>query len=59
MLSLNYFTAEEGAMASKIHLVINADRLVQYIHFENALAVKFKSKDVTLKERYCFCFHRK
>ena len=57
--SLNCLMTEEGATAAKRHLIINASGLIQPIYFKNALTSKFKSKDVTLEKRFCFCFHRK
>ena len=48
VLSLNCLMTEEGAKAAKRHLIINAAGLIQYIYFENALTLKFKSKDTLL-----------
>ena len=37
MLSLNCFTADEGATAAKRHLIINTAELIQPIYFANVL----------------------
>ena len=39
---------EEGLTAAKRRLIINAAGLIQHIYFENALPLKFKSKDMLL-----------
>ena len=51
VLSLNCFTADEGATAAKRLLIINAAELIQLINFENALTSKFKSKAMLLWRR--------
>ena len=53
LLSLNCFIAEERITAAKIHLILNAPKVVQLIHFKNALTSKFKSKDRLLRNK-CF-----
>ena len=44
-------TSENRATAAKRHLIINDPELTQTIYFENALTLKFKSKDVLLWRR--------
>ena len=51
MLSVNTLNAEKGAIAAKRHLIINATGLIQHTYFENALILKFKSKDMLLWRR--------
>ena len=48
VLSLNCLMAEEGVIAAKRHLIINAAGLIQDRYFENALTSKFKSKGMLL-----------
>ena len=48
VLSFNCSIAEEGARATKRHLIINAAGLIQTIYFENDLTSKFMSKDMLL-----------
>ncbi|EGV95152.1 hypothetical protein I79_022183 [Cricetulus griseus] len=55
LLSLNCLIAEERLTAAKIHLIINAAKLIQRIHFKNALTSKFKSKDRLLGKRISAC----
>ena len=55
LLSLNCLIAEERLTAAKIHLIINAAKLIQLIHFKNALPSKFKSKDRLLGKKVFSC----
>ncbi len=48
MLCMNCLNAEEGATAAKRYLFINAAELIQHRYFENALTLKFGSKDMML-----------
>ena len=52
-MSLNCLITEKRITAAKIHLIIHAAKLIQLIHFKNALASKFKSKDRLLKNKVC------
>ena len=52
VLSLNCLTSEEGATATKRHLIINAAGLIQPICFENTVTSKFKLKDTLVWRRY-------
>ena len=56
-MSLNCLTAEEGARAASRRLIKNVAELIQSIYFENALTLKFKSKDMLLWRRgFAFVF---
>lgn len=46
-------------LAAKSHWIIKATRLSQTIYFQNVLSSKWKSKDVTFRNRLCFYFHMK
>ena len=48
MFSLNCLNAEEGAIAAKRYLFVNAAELIQDRCFENTLTSKLKSKDMLL-----------
>ena len=51
MLSLNCLNAEEGVIAAKRYLLINAAEVIQDRYFENTLASKLKSKGTLLWRR--------
>ena len=51
MLSLNCLHAEEGVIAAKRYLLINAAELIQDRYFENTLTSKFGCKDMILWKR--------
>ena len=51
MLSLNCLNAEEGAIAAKRYLLINAAKLIQDRYFENNLISKLKSRGMLLWKR--------
>ena len=51
MLSLNCLNADEGEIAAKRYLLINAAELIQDRYFENTLASKLKSKGMLLWRR--------
>lgn len=51
MLSLNFLTAEEGAIAAKTHWIMKAAKLNQFIYFKSVLTSRCKSKDMLLWER--------
>ena len=53
--SLNCLIAEERITAAKIHLIINATKVVQLTHFKNALTSKFKSKYRLLRNKGFAC----
>ncbi|EGV98651.1 hypothetical protein I79_008408 [Cricetulus griseus] len=44
LLSLNCLIAEQRLTAAKIHLIINAAKLIQLTPFKNALTSKFKDR---------------
>ena len=55
ILSLNCLNAEEGTIAAKRLLFINAAELTQDRYFENTLASKLKSKGLLLWRRDFAC----
>ena len=58
LLSLNCLIAEERITATKIHLIINAAKLIQLIQFKNALTSRFESKDGLLRNKGFTCVSR-
>lgn len=55
LLSLNCLISKERAIATKIHLLIGAAKLIQFSNFKNALASKFKYKDRLQWKRVFAC----